>query len=120
MYGEFVLRVYYAYDHISWAAIQVPKLAPCVGRFNESLGATGDNNTHTLWEIIHKGIAALGTATATNNGGGDGGNNGIRPAGSDTPDFDRIFIEETKLYNLDQKSHAVDPGVLWRQGVRGY
>ena len=32
---------------ISWAAIQVPESAPCVGRFNGSLGATGDHDTHT-------------------------------------------------------------------------
>ena len=32
---------------ISWAAIEVPELAPCVDRFNGSLGATGDHDTHT-------------------------------------------------------------------------
>merc|ERR1711906_108202 len=30
---------------ISWATIQVPESAPCVGRFNGSLGATGDHDT---------------------------------------------------------------------------
>ena len=40
---------------ISWAATQVLELAPCVGRFNGSLGATGDHNTHTHTnEIEHE------------------------------------------------------------------
>ena len=32
---------------ISWAATQVPEPAPCVGRFNRSLGATSYHDTHT-------------------------------------------------------------------------
>ena len=35
-----------ASPRISWAAYQVLESAPYVGRFNGSLGATGDQDTH--------------------------------------------------------------------------
>ena len=42
-----------ASHRISWAAIQVPESAPCVGRFNGSLGVTGDHDTHTFTNILY-------------------------------------------------------------------